>query len=92
MNFNQPSSEIWIPDGAPENEVFGRVTHMSIGAHQDDVEIMALDGILAGLEKRGFIDKSRLFLFQPAYELHLLVTVVRIASGAWAARTVGGNH
>jgi LmbE family N-acetylglucosaminyl deacetylase len=55
MNFSQPSSETWIPDGAPENEVLGRVTHMAIAAHQDDVEIMALDGILAGLEKRGFM-------------------------------------
>ena len=29
-----------------------RVTHMSIAAHQDDVEIMALEGILAGFGSR----------------------------------------
>ena len=48
MKLSHASAEIWIPDGAAEAAALARVTHMGIGAHQDDLEIMALDGILAG--------------------------------------------
>src|SRR5690606_33825785 len=33
--------------GAPEEEALARTTHLAIGAHQDDLEIMAAHGILA---------------------------------------------
>lgn len=46
IGLKAPTSEIWIPDGAAADAALGRTTHMSIAAHQDDVEIMALDGIL----------------------------------------------
>ncbi len=55
MKLSQPNAEIWSPDGADEQKAFARVTHMAIAAHQDDVEIMALDGILAGFGNRGFM-------------------------------------
>ena len=55
MKLSQPSAEIWTPDGTEENDALGHVTHMAIAAHQDDVEIMALDGILAGFGNRGFM-------------------------------------
>jgi LmbE family N-acetylglucosaminyl deacetylase len=48
MKLSQPRAEIWVPDGATETESWARVTHMAIAAHQDDVEVMALEGILAG--------------------------------------------
>lgn len=48
MKLSQPKAEIWVPDGVEENQSLERTTHMSIAAHQDDVEIMALEGILAG--------------------------------------------
>ena len=48
MKLTETSAEIWVPDGASDAAALERVTHMSIAAHQDDVEIMALDGILAG--------------------------------------------
>lgn len=48
MKLSQASAEIWVPDGAGEAAALSRVTHMCVAAHQDDVEIMALDGILAG--------------------------------------------
>jgi LmbE family N-acetylglucosaminyl deacetylase len=48
MKLSQPRAEIWVPDGATESEGLARVTHMAIAAHQDDVEVMALEGILAG--------------------------------------------
>lgn len=48
MKLTEASAEIWVPDGASEATALSRVTHMGIGAHQDDLEIMCLDGILAG--------------------------------------------
>lgn len=55
MKLTQLSAAIWTPDNAQADDALGRVTHMAIAAHQDDVEIMALDGILAGLGKRTFM-------------------------------------
>jgi LmbE family N-acetylglucosaminyl deacetylase len=48
MKLSEDSAEIWVPDGLNEEAALKRTTHMSIAAHQDDVEIMALEGILAG--------------------------------------------
>lgn len=47
MKLKEASAEIWVPDGASEVAALERVTHLCIAAHQDDVEIMALEGILA---------------------------------------------
>lgn len=47
MKFALPSAQLYIPDGAPEAQALARTTHLAIGAHQDDLEIMAVDGILA---------------------------------------------
>ncbi len=47
MKFNQPSAQIFIPNGMDAINALARTTHMGIGAHQDDLEIMATDGILA---------------------------------------------
>lgn len=41
MKFNQESAEIYIPDGLPDEEGLARTTHLTIAAHQDDIEIMA---------------------------------------------------
>jgi LmbE family N-acetylglucosaminyl deacetylase len=46
MNFNLETAEIFIPDGLKAEEALARTTHLAIGAHQDDLEIMAYDGIL----------------------------------------------
>jgi LmbE family N-acetylglucosaminyl deacetylase len=48
MNLSKSSSEIYVPDGLAVDRALARTTHMGISAHQDDLEIMALDGILAG--------------------------------------------
>jgi LmbE family N-acetylglucosaminyl deacetylase len=48
MNLSEPKAEIWVPDGVSEAITLERVSHMGISAHQDDIEIMALEGILAG--------------------------------------------
>ena len=46
MKLYQDSGEIFIPDGQPVEIALARTTHMGIGAHQDDLEIMAMSGIL----------------------------------------------
>jgi LmbE family N-acetylglucosaminyl deacetylase len=46
MKFNLDTAEIFVPDGLPAEGALARTTHMAIGAHQDDIEIMAFDGIL----------------------------------------------
>ena len=46
MNFKLDSAGIFIPDGTSPEAALARTTHMAIGAHQDDLEIMAIDGIL----------------------------------------------
>jgi LmbE family N-acetylglucosaminyl deacetylase len=47
MNLSQPNAEIYVPDSTEETTALARTTHLAIGAHQDDLEIMAFDGILA---------------------------------------------
>jgi len=46
MILHNSSTSIFIPDGKPEGEGLSRVTHLGIGAHQDDLEFMAFHGIL----------------------------------------------
>ncbi|MEA3342061.1 MAG: PIG-L family deacetylase, partial [Chloroflexota bacterium] len=46
MKFKLATAEIFVPDGLPASEALARTTHVAIGAHQDDIEIMACDGIL----------------------------------------------
>ncbi len=46
MTFQSTDAEVYVPDGAPDKAALARTTHLGIGAHQDDLEIMAIDGIL----------------------------------------------
>jgi LmbE family N-acetylglucosaminyl deacetylase len=46
MNLNLSTAKIFVPDALPLPEALTRTTHIGIGAHQDDIEIMACDGIL----------------------------------------------
>jgi LmbE family N-acetylglucosaminyl deacetylase len=46
MKFTIDTAELYIPDGTEEAAALSRTTHLAIGAHQDDLEIMAYDGIL----------------------------------------------
>ena len=48
MKLSEKQAEIWVPDGSEESRALARTSHMGIAAHQDDIEIMALDGILTG--------------------------------------------
>lgn len=54
MKFSHPKADIFVPDASPSpEEALRRVTHLCIGAHQDDIEIMAQSGISDCLEGRG---------------------------------------
>jgi LmbE family N-acetylglucosaminyl deacetylase len=46
MEFNLTTAEIYVPDGLEAEAALARTTHLAIGAHPDDLEIMAYDGIM----------------------------------------------
>jgi LmbE family N-acetylglucosaminyl deacetylase len=48
MKLSDAKAEVWVPDEASEGEALKRVTHLGIAAHQDDIEIMSMEGILKG--------------------------------------------
>ena len=39
-------ADVFVPDGMSLQPALGRITHLGVGAHQDDLEFMAYDGIL----------------------------------------------
>jgi LmbE family N-acetylglucosaminyl deacetylase len=45
--WHKNTAQIFIPDRVPDQEALQRTTHIAVAAHQDDIEIMAVDGILA---------------------------------------------
>ena len=46
MKLHQSTARVFVPDGKPVAEALQRITHLGIGAHQDDLEFMAFHGIL----------------------------------------------
>src|SRR5579864_7961630 len=46
MQLHNRSAQIFVPDGKPVPDALKRITHLGIGAHQDDLEFMAFHGIL----------------------------------------------
>jgi LmbE family N-acetylglucosaminyl deacetylase len=44
--FSRPGSELFVPDDTRTGLALARTTHLGIGAHADDLEIMAIHGIL----------------------------------------------
>ena len=44
--FKLDTAQLFVPDGLSAEHALSRTTHMAVGAHQDDLEIMAFDGIL----------------------------------------------
>src|SRR3990170_4629582 len=47
MRLGVDTAEVFVPDGLPVEAALARTTHLGIGAHQDDLEIMAIHGILS---------------------------------------------
>ncbi len=50
MKFSHSSADVFVPAGGPPAEALAKVTHLCVGAHQDDIEIMAHAGIVDCLE------------------------------------------
>jgi LmbE family N-acetylglucosaminyl deacetylase len=46
VKLHLPTAEVYVPDGAAVEDALARTTHLAVSAHQDDLEIMAADGIL----------------------------------------------
>ncbi len=51
MEFHRSDAVLHVPDGVAASRALVRTTHLGIGAHQDDLEIMAIDGILKCYEQ-----------------------------------------
>jgi len=45
MQLHNDQADFFVPDGAEPGAALARTTHLSIAAHQDDIEIMAYHGI-----------------------------------------------
>ena len=46
MKLSKETFEIYVPDRVDTAAALARTTHMAVSAHQDDIEIMAMDGVL----------------------------------------------
>jgi len=55
MKLTKTTAELFVPDGADVDAALKRTTHLGVGAHQDDLEFMAVHGILACF---GQVDKA----------------------------------
>jgi LmbE family N-acetylglucosaminyl deacetylase len=51
MKFSRPNSDIYAPNGASPELALARTTHLSVVAHQDDIEVMAHAGIAECYER-----------------------------------------
>jgi LmbE family N-acetylglucosaminyl deacetylase len=47
MRLSRDTSEVYVPDGLEAEQALARTTHLAIGAHQDDLEFMAGEPIIA---------------------------------------------
>jgi LmbE family N-acetylglucosaminyl deacetylase len=56
MKVGTERADIFVPDGQESEGALLRTTHMGVGAHQDDLEFMAMHGILEcfGLKDKWF--------------------------------------
>lgn len=45
IEFHNEAAELFVPDGIEDDAALARTTHLAIGAHPDDIAIMAYHGI-----------------------------------------------
>lgn len=50
LTFSNSQADVFVPAGGDAAAALGRVTHLCVAAHQDDIEILAYDGICDCLE------------------------------------------
>jgi LmbE family N-acetylglucosaminyl deacetylase len=46
LSLTQPNADVFVPDGSEIGTALSRTTHLAVGAHQDDLEIMAAHGVV----------------------------------------------
>lgn len=46
VKLHNPHAEVYVPDGASVEEALSRTTHLAVGAHPDDVELIGYPGVL----------------------------------------------
>ena len=46
MQLKNPNADVYAPDGSSVAEALVKTTHLAVGAHQDDIEFMAMHGVL----------------------------------------------
>jgi LmbE family N-acetylglucosaminyl deacetylase len=46
MQLKNPDADVYVPDESTVAEALAKTTHLAVGAHQDDIEFMAMHGIL----------------------------------------------
>jgi LmbE family N-acetylglucosaminyl deacetylase len=46
MQLKNPDADVYVQDGSSVADALAKTTHLAVGAHQDDIELMALHGIL----------------------------------------------
>lgn len=51
MQLSHPRADVFVPAGGPAAAALARVTHLCVAAHQDDIEILAYDGICDCLDQ-----------------------------------------
>lgn len=45
MKFHSPHADLFIPDNTDATQALTRCTHLSIGTHPDDIELLGMNGI-----------------------------------------------
>ena len=51
MRLSHPQADVFTPGGEEPSAALARVTHLCVAAHQDDIEILAYDGICDCLDQ-----------------------------------------
>lgn len=46
LEFSRADADVFVPDGAALDVAFSRTTHLGVGAHQDDLELLAAHGVV----------------------------------------------
>ena len=46
MQLKNPDADVYVPDESSVAEALAKTTHLAVGAHQDDIEFMAMHGVL----------------------------------------------
>jgi LmbE family N-acetylglucosaminyl deacetylase len=46
LSLTHADADLFVPDGSEIGAALGRTTHLAVGAHQDDLELMAAHGVV----------------------------------------------